>query len=91
MGQRVADRNDTASLVLDRDVALVLFDFLARVVDEEEGEPLADALADPAELHALLSLFADLEEALTEPSQDDYAQRVEAARARVLQKFGRPR
>ena len=91
MGQRVADRDDTASLVLDRDVALVLFDFLARVADEEEGEPLADALADPAELQALLSLFADLEEALTEPAADDYLRLVEQARANVNRKFGGPR
>ena len=91
MGQRVADRDDTARLVLARDVALVLFDFLARVADEEEGEPLADALADPAELHALLSLFADLEEALTEPAADDYLRLGERARARLNRIFGGPR
>lgn len=82
---------DDPKLVLDRDVALVLFDFLARVADEEEGEPLAEALAHPSELHALHSLFADLEEVLTEPSDEDYARLVEEARARVMKKFGRTR
>ena len=32
------------TIALDRSVALVLFDFLSRTADEEEGEPLNDAL-----------------------------------------------
>lgn len=88
---RLAERDDTASVVLDRDVALVLFEFLARVVDEEEGEPLAEALADDSELHALVSLFADLEDALTEPADENYLRLLQEARARVLKKFGRRR
>ena len=87
----MAGRDDTASVVLDRDVALVLFDFLARVVDEEQGEPLGEALIDPAELQALLSLFIDLEDVLTEPSDENYTRLVREARARVMKKFGRTR
>lgn len=87
----MAERDDTASVVLDRDVALVLFEFLARVVDEEEGEPLAEVLADDSELHALVSLFADLEDALTEPADEDYRKLLKEARARVNKRFGRKR
>lgn len=87
----MADRDDTATIVLDRDVALVLFDFLARVADEEEGEPLAEALSNEAELPALWSLLAELEEALTEPSDENYMRLVAEARTRVMKKFGRKR
>jgi hypothetical protein len=86
----VAKSGET-TLILDRDVALVLFDFLARVADEEEGEPLAEALANEAELPALWSLLAELEEALTEPSDENYMRLVAEARTRVMKKFGRKR
>jgi hypothetical protein len=76
-------KSDTVSLTLDRDVALVLFDFLARTADEEEGEPLRDALLHKAELAALLELLAGLEEMLEEPFASDYTRLVEAARGRV--------
>jgi hypothetical protein len=76
-------KRDTVSLTLDRDVALVLFDFLARTADEEGGEPLQDALLHKAELAALLELLAGLEEMLEEPFASDYTRLVEAARDRV--------
>ncbi|MDQ2082480.1 hypothetical protein RA307_20020 [Xanthobacteraceae bacterium Astr-EGSB] len=81
-------KSDTVSLTLDRDVALVLFDFLARTADEEEGEPLQDALLHKAELAALLELFAGLEEMLEEPFAADYTRLVDAARDRVEEARG---
>jgi len=81
--------DDTVTLTLDRSVALVMFDFLSRTADEDEGELLADALESEAELPAMLSLFTELEEVLTEPFDDDYRSKVEQARARVIAKFGR--
>ena len=77
-------KHDTVSLTLDRDVALVLFDFLARTADEEEGEPLRDALLHKAELAALLELLSGLEERLEEPFASDYTRLVDAARDRVV-------
>jgi hypothetical protein len=77
-------KSDTVSLTLDHDVALVLFDFLARTADEEEGEPLQDALLHKAELAALLELLAGLEETLEEPFAADYTRLVDAARDRVV-------
>jgi hypothetical protein len=76
------------TLTLDRSVALVLFEFLARTTDEEDGEPLAEALQFKAELPTLWATLAALEDVLTEPFAADYSARVKAARADVLRKFG---
>lgn len=76
------------SLTLDRDVALIVFDFLARTADEEGGEPLQDALLHKAELPALLDLLAALEERLEEPFASNYERKVEAARKRVVDRLG---
>ena len=53
---------DDITVTLDRSVALVLFEFLSRTTDEEDGEPLADALQFKAELPALWATLAALEE-----------------------------
>lgn len=84
----MAQADERITLDLDRSAALVVFDFLARTSDEEEGEPLREALAHPAELPALWALLAALEQALTEPFEPDYARRVEQARALVVTRFG---
>jgi len=80
--------SDEIAVTLDRSVALVLFDFLSRTSDEEDGEPLADALQHKAELPALWAMLAALEEALTEPFAPDYGALVKAARAEVVRKLG---
>lgn len=77
-----------ATVLLDRAVALVLFEFLARTIDEEDGEPLKAALADPAELAGLWSVLTELEDVLTEPFDDDYRALLAEARAKVAAKFG---
>jgi hypothetical protein len=84
----MAKQDGVVKLTLDRDVALVVFDFLARTADEEDGEPLLDALLHKAELPALLDLLAALEETLEEPFASDYARKVEAARDRVVDRLG---
>jgi hypothetical protein len=84
----VAQGIETVTLTLDRSVALVLFDFLARTADEEDGEPLREALSDPSELPALWSLLADLEAALSEPFAADYAKRLAQARKDVRKRYG---
>ena len=75
-------------VTLDRSVALVLFEFLSRTTDEEDGEPLAEALQFKAELPALWATLAALEEAMTEPFAADYSALLKAARAEVVKKFG---
>ena len=76
------------TIALDRSVALVLFDFLSRTTDEEEGEPLNEALQHKAELPALWATLSALEDVLTEPVAADYGARVKAARADVVAKLG---
>lgn len=76
------------TIELDRAVALVLFDFLARVAEEEDGEPLREALVYGAELPALWALLGVLEEHLTEPFAADYAKLVARARAQVVKRLG---
>jgi hypothetical protein len=75
-------------VTLDRAVALVLFDFLARAADEEEGELLADALQHKAELPSLWATLAALESVLPEPFASDYSSQIKKARAAVIAKLG---
>ena len=76
------------TIALDRSVALVLFDFLARTTDEEDGEPLREALQHPAELPALWATLAALESVLAEPFAPDYGAILEAARKDVTTRLG---
>ena len=80
--------SDDITVTLDRAVALVLFDFLARTADEEDGELLADALQHKAELPALWATLAALENVLSEPFAADYSAQIKAARANVIAKLG---
>jgi len=81
-------QSDQVQVTLDHAVALVLFDFLARAADEEEGEFLADALQHKAELPALWATLAALENVLPEPFAADYGAQVKAARAQVIATLG---
>jgi hypothetical protein len=83
--------SDDVTVTLDRSVALVLFEFLARNTEEEDGEPLAEALVFPAELPALWATLAALESALTEPFAEDYGAKLKAARKEVVKRFGPPK
>lgn len=71
--------HDHVTVGMERDHALVLFDWLARSTDA--GQPMA--FADGAELRALWDLEASLESVLPEVLQDDYAERIAGARDRV--------
>jgi hypothetical protein len=79
---------DETSIVLDRSVALVLFEFLSRTTDEEDGEPLREALKHPAELPALWAILAALESVLAEPFAADYGAILDTARKSVIARLG---
>jgi hypothetical protein len=79
---------DETTIMLERSVALVLFDFLSRTTDEEDGEPLREALQHPAELPALWATLAALESVLAEPFASDYAAMLETARKAVIARSG---
>jgi hypothetical protein len=80
--------SDDITVTLDRSVALVLFDFLSRTADEEDGVPLNEALQHKAELPALWATLAALESVLTEPFANDYGATVKAARVAVVKRLG---
>ena len=80
--------SDHISVTLDRSVALVLFEFLSRTADEEDGEPLTEALQHKAELPALWATLAALESVLTEPFAADYRARIKAAQQTVIARLG---
>ena len=67
-----------ASLQLTNDEALVLFDFVARF-----SETNVLKLEDRAEAQALWNVCCLLEKQLVEPFQDDYSDRLRAARDRL--------
>ncbi|GAA4748407.1 hypothetical protein GCM10023350_36670 [Nocardioides endophyticus] len=70
---------DEISLVVSQDQALVLFEWLARTGNAGEPAPFEDQ----AEQRVLWDLESVLEAALTEPLDDDYQPKLEAARSRV--------
>lgn len=81
-------RSDEITLHIDRAVALVLFEFLSRTVDDEDGDSLIDFIDDESEIPALWALMAALESVLSEPMAPDYEKKVQAAREAVLKRFG---
>ncbi|MEZ0242445.1 MAG: hypothetical protein ACAH11_03660 [Sphingomonas sp.] len=70
-----------ATIALDADHALVLFDLLARWIDEGETPPAS--FESPAEYGVLDALFGQLESQLAAPFRHDYAALLDAARARL--------
>ncbi|HEX6883529.1 MAG TPA: hypothetical protein VF530_09120 [Planctomycetota bacterium] len=70
----------SVTLSLTPDQALVFFDWLSRS-DDRSALPIAH----PAEQRVLWALEAQLDRALVEPFQAEYAARVAAARERIAQ------
>ena len=71
------------TLALEDHEALVLFDFLSREIDGPKRR-IGEAIEHPAEFWALNAVHCALERQLEEPFAGDYAQRLAAARARVI-------
>jgi hypothetical protein len=67
-------------LRLDSDEALVLFEWVARIAEDE-----AHGFQHPAERVALWGLQGALERALVEPLKPDYRELLDAARNRLAQ------
>lgn len=79
---------DLITLSITRDEAIVLQEWLARVVDDENAEGIADTLEDDAEVWALDAVMIVLEQALEEPLADDFDKILRAARKRLHDKNG---
>ena len=69
---------------LSEQEALVLFEFLAREIDDRRGRRLAAALEHPAEYWALNGVHCVLESKLAEPFANNYHQLLAAARDKLL-------
>lgn len=76
------------TVTLSRDEALVLHEWLARVVDDENGAGIADTVEDDAEIWALNAVLVLLEQTLTAPYEPAFDKLLKAARKRIRDKTG---
>ena len=83
-----ATPRDEVVLTLNHSVALVVFDLLARMVDQHDAEGIRELLDHPGEVAALWSLMAAFEQVLDEPLEADYRQLIVAARDDVVARLG---
>ncbi|WP_225767275.1 hypothetical protein [Inquilinus sp. Marseille-Q2685] len=88
MSGETQEGEESIPLALTRDEAVVLLEFLARTLDDENGNRLRDAVRHDGELWALTRLQGYLERTLSEPFLADYKARIEAARQRLVDKGG---
>ena len=75
-------------LALSQDEALVLFDLLARLVDDRDAVELLPLLEHDAELWALIRVQGLLETRLVQPFLADYRALVDSARDRLVAAHG---
>lgn len=75
---------DPVRIALSRDEALVLHEWLARVVDEENGEEIAHTVESDAELWALEAIRILLEQALPEAFSEASEKALKAASKRIV-------
>jgi hypothetical protein len=73
---------------LSEDERLVLFDLLARLIEDEKGARLLGLAQHDAEIWALNSLYCALERIGATPFSSDYRSAVAAARSRLLEIHG---
>ncbi|QTL04831.1 hypothetical protein J5J86_05800 [Aquabacter sp. L1I39] len=75
------------ALVLDKPVAVVLLDLLARIMDEGGAEQLRDVLEHPADMSAVWTLKTALGSAVGVPMAQDYDALVDEARTLVVSRL----
>ncbi|WP_237153621.1 hypothetical protein [Oryzibacter oryziterrae] len=80
--------SDLITISLSRDEAVVLHEWLARVVDDENAEGIAETLEDDAEVWSLNAVLILLEQALDEPVDPAFEKLLKAARKRLRDKSG---
>ncbi len=85
---RAARGNGDIAFTLSRQEALVLFEMLQRLVDDDETK-LLPLLHSSAEFAVLCRINNRLEEVLPEPFLDTYDDLLKAARAAIVRESGR--
>jgi hypothetical protein len=72
------------TITLSSDEALVLFDLLAREIEDRNEKRIAEMIEHPAEFWAPNDVFGSLQRELVEPFDPNYRQLVAAARERIV-------
>lgn len=80
---------ETVTLTLSREEALVLHEWLARVVDDENGEGIAETVEDDAEVWALNAVYVALERELEEPYAETFEKLLKSARKSLVAANGK--
>lgn len=75
------------TIKLTKEQRLVLFEFLCRIIDDEEDEWNEILYQDKSEWKVLLKIQGQLESVLVEPFMSNYAELVEEARKKVREDF----
>ena len=88
MSGEAQEGEESISLTLTRDEAVVLLELLARTLDDENGSRLREAVRHDGEIWALTRLWGYLERVLPEPFRADYEAVIAAARQRLVEKSG---
>ena len=82
------DAGQSLSFTLTADEALVLFDFLSRITDDEKTAGLRRLIEDDAEIWALNNILCQLEHTVAVSFAGDYRTLVSVARSRVAETNG---
>jgi len=77
------------TVTLTREEALVLHEWLARVVDDENADGIAETVEDDAEVWALNAVYVALEAELAEPYAEGFDKALKAARRAIVTRAGR--
>jgi hypothetical protein len=85
---RLFHTKEDVVLTLDREQALVLFDLLQRLTEDEEAR-LLPLLNSSAEFAVLCAMNNQLEKTLAEPFSEHYEELLKKARAQIIRLTGR--
>ena len=79
---------DPVRIALERDEALVLYEFLARAVDDANAAGLKAAVDHDAEVWSLNAILILLEQVLAEPFAPGFEKKLAAARQAITERSG---
>lgn len=82
------ENQSSVRLELEADEALLLFEFLAREIENENGWRLEKLTEYDGELWALNALHCLLEQTLVDPFRNDYSARLSQANEAILKRMG---
>lgn len=81
-------QSTNVSLELTQDEALVLFSYLQREIDDNDGNTLRASINHEAEIWALNNLNCVLEKVVSEAFDPNYSARLSAAQGAIIEQCG---